>query len=75
LLDLTVAYLHLHRCYSVRTSSIIRETYPKTLQQKLRIPQKGPECSVPPCAWFWLENFLFLASTTAAAAAAAGDKE
>jgi hypothetical protein len=56
----------LHRCYSVRTSSIMRGTYPKTLEQKLHVPQKGPACSLPACARFRLENFLFLASTTAA---------
>jgi hypothetical protein len=43
-------------------------TYPKTLEHKLHIPQKGPACSLPASARFWLENFLFLASTAAAAA-------
>jgi hypothetical protein len=33
------------------------------------ILQKGPACSLPASAMFWLENFLFLASTIAAAAA------
>jgi hypothetical protein len=36
------------------------------------IPQKGPACSLLGSARFWLENILFLASTTAAAAAAEG---
>jgi hypothetical protein len=55
-------------------------TYPETFEQKLHmgmnnqtqtpaIPQKGPACSLPASARFWLENFLFLASPTAAAAA------
>jgi hypothetical protein len=47
----------------------MRTTYPKTLEHKLHIPQKGPACSLPACARFWLENFLFLASTAAATAA------
>jgi hypothetical protein len=33
------------------------------------IPQKGLACFLPASARFWLENFLFLTSTTAAAAA------
>jgi hypothetical protein len=33
------------------------------------IPQKSPACSLPATARFWLENFMFLASTIAAAAA------
>jgi hypothetical protein len=50
----------------------MRGTYPKTLEQKLHIPQKGPACSLPACDRFWLENFLFFAFSTAAAAAAEG---
>jgi hypothetical protein len=69
--DLAALYLPLYGCYSVRTSSIMRGTYPKTLEQKLHIPQKGPACSLPACDRFWLENFLFFAFSTAAAAAAA----
>jgi hypothetical protein len=38
------------------------------------IPQKGPACSLPASTRFWLENFLFIASTTIAAAAAAAAK-
>jgi hypothetical protein len=36
------------------------------------ILQKGPVCSLPASARFWLENFMFLTFTTAAAAAAEG---
>jgi hypothetical protein len=46
----------------------MRGTYSKTLEHKLYISQKGSACSLPACARFWLENFLFLASTAAAAA-------
>jgi hypothetical protein len=48
----------------------MRGTYPKTLERKLHILQKGPACSLPACARFLLENFMFLASSAAAAAAA-----
>jgi hypothetical protein len=33
------------------------------------IPQKGPACSLPALARFWLKNFLFLVSIIAVAAA------
>jgi hypothetical protein len=45
----------------------MRGTYPKKLEHKMLIPQKDPACSLPACAKFWLENFLFLTSTAAAA--------